>query len=74
MDAAGYDARHRTVTEDQRLVCRWRPDGILTFVSEAYCRYFGKGRDELLGRSVWPLRRWTVGDYRVFLRLSVAHI
>ena len=55
VDAAGYDARHRTVTEDQRLVCRWRPDGILTFVSEAYCRYFGKGRDELLDRSFWPL-------------------
>src|SRR5690242_17087540 len=54
VDGAGYDAGHRSVMEDQRLVCRWRPDGILTFVSEAYCRYFGKGRDDLLGRSVWP--------------------
>jgi PAS domain S-box-containing protein len=54
-DTAGHVARHRAVTEDQRLVCRWRPDGILTFVSEAYCRYFGKGRDELIDRSLWPL-------------------
>jgi PAS domain S-box-containing protein len=55
VDAAERDARHRAVTEDQRLVCRWRPDGILTFVSDAYCRYFGKGRDELIDRSFWPL-------------------
>lgn len=54
-EAAGCDARHRAVTEDQRLVCRWRPDGILTFVNDAYCRYFGKGRDELIDRSFWPL-------------------
>ena len=54
VDAAAGDARHRAVTEDQRLVCRWRPDGVLTFVSDAYCRYFGKGRDELIDRSFWP--------------------
>ena len=54
-DAAGREARHRAVTEDQRLVCRWRPDGILTVVSDAYCRYFGKGRDELIDRSFLPL-------------------
>ena len=52
---SGRDLRHRGVTEDQRLVCRWRPDGTLTFVSDAYCRYFGKERDELMGRSFWPL-------------------
>jgi len=55
VDAAGQNARHRAVTEDQRLVCRSRPDGTLTFVSEAYCRYFGKGRNELMDRSFWPL-------------------
>ena len=41
--------------EDQRLVCRWLPDGTLTFVNDAYCRYFGKRRDELIGRSFLPL-------------------
>ena len=55
VEAAGPDARHRAVTEDQRLICRCLPDGILTFVNEAYCRYFGKGRDELVDRSFLPL-------------------
>jgi hypothetical protein len=54
-DAAERDAWRRAVTDDQRLVCRWRPDGTLTFVSEAYCQHFGKGRDELIGWSFWPL-------------------
>jgi PAS domain S-box-containing protein len=43
---------HRAVVEDQRLVCRWLPDGTLTFVSDAYCQYFGKRREELIGRSL----------------------
>ena len=55
VDSAGRDTRHRAVTEDQRLVSRSLPDGILTFVSEAYCRYFGRERDELVDRSFLPL-------------------
>jgi PAS domain S-box-containing protein len=55
VDAAGRDARHRAVAEDQRLVCRWLLDGILTYVSDAYCRYFGKGREDLIDRSFLPL-------------------
>jgi PAS domain S-box-containing protein len=50
-DAAALDARYRAVTEDQRLVSRWLPDGTLTFVSDAFCRHFGKTREALLGRS-----------------------
>ncbi len=45
---------HQAVAENQRLVCRWLPDGILTFVNDTYCRYFGKGRDELIDRSFLP--------------------
>ena len=48
----GYRSRLRAVTEDQRLVCRWRPDGTLTFVSDAYCRYFGLSAEQLIGRSL----------------------
>jgi PAS domain S-box-containing protein len=44
--------RYRAITEDQRLVFRWRPDGTLTFVSDAYCRYFGLSADRWLGRSL----------------------
>ena len=50
------EERYRAVVEDQtELICRWRPDGVLTFVNGAYCRYFDKTREELLGRSFIPL-------------------
>jgi PAS domain S-box-containing protein len=42
---------YRFITEQQTdLICRFRPDTTLTFVNEAYCRYFGKTREELVGR------------------------
>lgn len=31
------------------------PDGIITFVNEAHCRYFGRPREELLGHHFMPL-------------------
>ena len=43
--------RYRNVVESQSdLICRYLPDTTLTFVNEAYCRYFGRTRDELVGR------------------------
>jgi PAS domain S-box-containing protein len=50
------EARYRAIVEDQsELICRWRPEGTLTFVNEAYCRYFGRKRDELVGTAFLPL-------------------
>ncbi len=47
---AESEKRFRTIVEDQTdLICRFKPDGILTFVNEAYCRFHGKNREELLG-------------------------
>jgi len=44
------EARYREVVESQTdLVCRYRADTTLTFVNEAYCRNFGKRREELIG-------------------------
>ncbi len=44
------EERYRDVVETQtELICRFLPDTTLTFVNEAYCRYFGKSRDELIG-------------------------
>jgi PAS domain S-box-containing protein len=44
------EANYRAVVEDQtEFICRFRPDGTLTFVNDAYCRYFGKPREELIG-------------------------
>ncbi len=42
------EARYRGVVEDQtELICRFRPDGALTFANEAFCRYVAKSRVEL---------------------------
>ena len=50
------EAKYRGIVEDMPvLVCRFKPDGILTFVNKAYCQYFGKSSEELLGRSFLDL-------------------
>jgi len=50
------EARYRAIIEDQtELICRFRGDGTLTFVNGAYCRYFGKTQEELVGRTFAPL-------------------
>ncbi|MDH7478739.1 MAG: sensor domain-containing diguanylate cyclase, partial [Syntrophomonadaceae bacterium] len=44
------EARYRAVVEDQtEFICRFLPDGTLTFANEAYCRFYGKNREELIG-------------------------
>lgn len=48
--------RYRSLIEDQtELIVRLQPDGTGTFVNDAYCRYFGKTRQELIGSSLFPL-------------------
>jgi PAS domain S-box-containing protein len=50
------EAHYRAIVEDQtELICRFRPDGILTFVNDAYCRYFGKTRQDLVGQNFMAL-------------------
>jgi PAS domain S-box-containing protein len=46
------EARYRAIVEDYQteMICRFLPDGTLTFVNETYCRYFGMERDALLGK------------------------
>jgi PAS domain S-box-containing protein len=48
---------YRAIVDDQtELICRYSPDDcILTFVNEAYCRYFGRTREELIGSSFLEL-------------------
>jgi PAS domain S-box-containing protein len=44
------EERYRNVVETQNeLICRYLPDTTLTFVNDAYCRYFGRDRGELVG-------------------------
>ena len=46
---------YRTVVEDQtELISRFRPDGTQLFVNEAYCQYFKKSRQDILGKKFFP--------------------
>lgn len=48
------EERYRAVVEDQtELICRFLPDWTLTFANSAYCRYYGKQLEELLGKSLF---------------------
>ncbi|MGB9924452.1 MAG: PAS domain S-box protein [Methanothrix sp.] len=50
------EARYRSIVEDMPfLVCRFDHDGILTFVNENYCKYFGFRKDDIIGRSFLEL-------------------
>lgn len=45
------ETHYRDLVEDQpELVCRFLPDGTLTFVNEAYSRYFNRQPEELIGQ------------------------
>jgi len=44
------EKRFRAVVEDQTdLICRFKPDGLLTFVNDMFCRFHGKSSAELIG-------------------------
>ena len=45
--------RCRAIVENQtELICQHLPDGTLTFVNRAFCRYFKKSREELVGHQI----------------------
>lgn len=49
------EQRYRNVVEDQtEFISRFLPDGTHVFVNEAYCRYFHKNRDEIVGHRFRP--------------------
>ena len=46
------EARYRAVIESQvDLISRYLPDTTLTFVNDAYCQFYGRTREELIGQS-----------------------
>jgi len=46
------EQRYRSVVEDSPLLlCTFLPDGQITFVNRAYCTYFGKTLEELVGQN-----------------------
>ncbi len=50
------ERRYRAVVEDQtEIVCRYLPNGELTFVNDAFCRFFGGEAEALLGRKFFTV-------------------
>jgi PAS domain S-box-containing protein len=57
------EARYRAMVETgSESVCRWLPDTTLTFVNEAYCRFFGKEYSDLVGHKWMDLLSDEVRD------------
>ncbi len=49
------EARYRAVVMDQtELICRRRAQGTISFVNEAFCRYFRKKEEDLVGKKFDP--------------------
>ena len=49
------EERYRNVVEDQNeMICRFLPEGTHIFVNGAYCQYFGKKREEIIGKILIP--------------------
>lgn len=47
--------QYRAVVESQdEFICRFMPDGTHIFVNEAYCRYFGLSREDMVGSRFMP--------------------
>lgn len=50
------ESRYQAVLENQtEMICCFQPDGTITFVNEAYCRFFNKDRKELIGHKFLSL-------------------
>ncbi len=47
------EEQYRSVVEDSPgLICRFLPDGTITFANQEYCKFFGKVIDEIIGENV----------------------
>ena len=50
------EGRYRAIVESQaEFIVRYQPGGIVTFVNDTLCRYAKMKREDLLGRSYYPL-------------------
>lgn len=47
---------YRRIVQDQTdMICRTLPDGTITFVNDAYSRFFGRTPEDLIGTSIYSL-------------------
>ncbi len=66
------EERFRAIVQDQtELIFRWLPDGTITFVNDAYCRYFGASSEEIrCGRLLPSIPR----EDRALVRQNIASL
>jgi two-component system, NarL family, sensor histidine kinase UhpB len=49
------EQRYRAIVEEQiELICRWRPDGTVVFVNQAFCSFRGEPAEQILGSRFLP--------------------
>ncbi len=70
------EQRYHNIIEDQtEFICRFTPEGRHVFINDAYARYFGKTRQELMGKifhpNIFPDDREKVRQF--FTTLTPAH-
>ncbi len=47
------ESRYRAIVQDQtELICRFSPEGTISFVNKAYCRYLDKKKNALIGNNL----------------------
>lgn len=50
------EARYKAIVEDQtELICRYRSDSTISYVNDAFCRYFDLNREQLIDREYTPV-------------------
>ena len=48
------ETRYRAIVQDQTyVICRWRPDGDITFINESFSRFIGIPCTELKGEKIF---------------------
>ena len=55
---ASEERYHALLEAQTELICRFKADGTILYANDAYCRYFGKPVDTLIG-SHWQPVAWT---------------
>lgn len=59
-------SHYKDIVEYQsELISRWTPEGKITYVNRAYCEYFGKSKEELIGQDIKDFI--PVEDRKIFL-------
>jgi PAS domain S-box-containing protein len=58
------EQRYRAIVEEQTdLICRFTPDLVLTYANEAYCKFFNRTKENLVGTSFLELIHTKDRDY-----------